>query len=143
MATFMYTSYVFLVLYRGLCIDHFCVSCVFCVCVSGGGSRHSNPSRDTSSKRLRNPGEAPEGSTAPKRHVKTSASKHKEPTKGMDEIPQSEFVCLRKLHPYVNPRAIVRGCELFWNKQQTLTYLDVIKNKQNTYVDVKWIECIT
>jgi len=40
----------------------------------------------------------------------------------------------------VNPRATVRGCELFWNKQPTLTYLDVIKNKQNTYVDVKWIE---
>ena len=40
----------------------------------------------------------------------------------------------------VNPRATVKGCELFRNKQQTLIYLDVIKNKQNTYVDVKWIE---
>ena len=40
----------------------------------------------------------------------------------------------------MNPRATVRGSELFWTKQQTLTYLDVIKNKQNTYVDVKWID---
>ena len=128
----MYTFYVFLVLCCGLCIDSLCVSWVFCVCVSGGGSRRSNPSRDTGSKRLRNPGEAPEGSSAPKRHVKTSASKHKEPNKGMDEIPLSEFVRLRNLNPYVHPRATVRGCELFWNKQQTLTYLDVIKNKQNT-----------
>ena len=58
----------------------------------------------------------------------------------MDEIPQSEYVRLRQINPYVNPRATVRGYELFCNKQQTLTYLDVIKNKQNTYVDVKWIE---
>ena len=104
-----------------------CRGC-FCVGVSGGGPRHSNPSRDTGSKRLRNPGEAPEGSTAPKRHVKTSASKNKEPAKGMDEIPQSECIRLRQLNPYVIPCATVRGCEFFWNKQQTLTYLDVIKN---------------
>ena len=91
MLTFSYAFYVFLVLFCGLCIDLF-ASLVFCMCVSGGGSRRSNPSRDTGSKRLGNPGEAPEGSTAPKRSVKTSASKHKEPAKGMDEIPQSEFV---------------------------------------------------
>ena len=30
-------------------------------CVSSGGSRRSNPSRDSGSKRLRNPGEVPEG----------------------------------------------------------------------------------
>ena len=58
----------------------------------------------------------------------------------MDEIPQSEYIRLRQLNPYVHPRATVRGSELFWTKQQTLTYLDVIKNKQNTYVDVKWID---
>ena len=58
----------------------------------------------------------------------------------MDEISQSGYVRLRQLHPYVNPHSSVRGCELFWNKQQTLNYLDVIKNKQNTYMDVKWIE---
>ena len=40
----------------------------------------------------------------------------------------------------MNARAILRGTELFWTKQQALIYLDVIKNKQNTYVDVKWID---
>ena len=70
-------------------VCHWC----FAFCVSGGGSRHSNPSRDTGSKRLRNPqDEAPEGSNAPKRNVKTTASKQKEPTKGMDEISVSEYV---------------------------------------------------
>ena len=128
MPTFSYVFYGFLVLVRGLCIDHL-ASLVFCVCVSGGGSRRSNPSRDTSSKRLRNPGDVPEGSSASERNVKHSASKHKEPAKGMDEISQSEYVHLRQLHPYVNPRSSVKGCELFWNKQQTLVYLDVIKNK--------------
>ena len=139
MPTFSYAFYVFLVLFHGLCIDLF-ASLVFCVCVSGGGSRRSNPSRDTGSKRLRNPGEVPEGSSASKRNVKHSASKHKEPAKGMDEIAQADYVRLRQLHPYVHPRATFRGCELFWNKQQTNIYLDVIKNKQNTYVEVKWID---
>ena len=114
---------------------------VFAFCVSGGGSRRSNPSRDTGSKRLRNPqDEAPEGSNAPKRNVKTTASKQKEPAKGMDEISTTEYVERRKINPYVNPRAILRGTELFWTKQQALIYLDVIKNKQNTFMDVKWID---
>ena len=103
---------------------------VFAFCVSGGGSRRSNPSRDTGSKRLRNPqDEAPEGSNAPKRNVKTTASKQKEPAKGMDEISVTEYVERRKINPYVNPRAILRGTKLFWTKQQALIYLDVIKNK--------------
>ena len=58
----------------------------------------------------------------------------------MDEIAQADYVRLRQLHPYVHPRSTVRGCELFWNKQHTNIYLDVIKNKQNTYVEVKWID---
>ena len=87
-------------------------------CVLGGGSRHSNPSRDTGPKRLRNPqDEAPEGSSAPKRNVKTTASKQKEPAKGMDKIPLNEYVERRKINPYVNPRAALRGTELFWTKQ--------------------------
>ena len=117
---------------------------VFVFCVLGGGSgapaRRSNPSRDTGSKRLRNQDEAPEGSSAPKRNVKSSASKYKEPAKGMDEIPLSEFIPRRQINPYVNARAIFRGNDLFWTKQQNLIYLDVIKAKQNTYVDVKWID---
>ena len=86
-----------------------CRGC-FALCVSGGGSHRSNPSRDTGSKRLRNPGEVPEGSSASKRNVNTSASKHKEPAKGMDEIAQADYVRLRQLHPYVHPRATFRGC---------------------------------
>ena len=114
---------------------------VFALCVSGGGSRRSNPSRDTGSKRLRNPqDEAPEGSNAPKRNVKTTASKQKEPAKGMDEIFVTEYVERRRVNPYVTPRAVLRGTEMFWNKQQVLIYLDVIKSKQNTFVDVKWID---
>ena len=110
-------------------------------CVSGGGSRRSNPSRDTGSKRLRNPqDEAPEGSNAPKRNVKTTASKQKEPAKGMDEISVTEYVERRRVNPYVTPRAVLRGTEMFWNKQQVLIYLDVIKSKQNTFVEVKWID---
>ena len=118
-----------------------CCGCFFAFCVSGGGSRRSNPSRDTGSKRLRNPqDEAPEGSNAPKRNVKTTASKQKEPAKGMDEISTTEYVERRKINPYVNPRANLRGNELFWTKQQNLIYLDVIKAKQNIYVDVHWID---
>ena len=110
---------------------------VFAFCVSGGGSRRSNPSRDTGSKRLRNPqDEAPEGSNAPKRNVKTTASKYKEPSKGMDEIPLAEFVSQRKINPYANPHANFRGNELFWTKQQNLIYLDVIKPKQNTNTSI-------
>ena len=92
------------------------------------------------SKRLRNQDEVPKGSNAPKRNVKTTASKYKEPSKGMDGIPFTEFVSRRKINPYVNPRANFRGNELFWTKQQNLIYLDVIKDKQNTYVDVHWID---
>ena len=58
----------------------------------------------------------------------------------MDKIPLTEYNERRKINPYVNARAIIKGCELFWTKQRTLFYLDVIKNKQNTYVDVKWID---
>ena len=29
---------------------------------------------------------------------------------------------------------------MFWTKQQNLIYLDVIKAKQNIYVDVHWID---
>ena len=59
---------------------------------------------------------------------------------GMDEMPLAEFVTRRKINPYVNPRANFRGNELFWIKQQNLIYLDVIKAKQNIYVDVHWID---
>ena len=55
---------------------------------------------------------------------------------GMDEIPLAEFVTRRKISCYVNPRANFRGNDLFWTKQQNLIYLDVIKAKKNTYVDV-------
>ena len=83
---------------------------VFAFCVSGGGSRCSNPSRDTGSKRLRNPqDEAPEGSNAPKHNVKTTASKQKGPAKGMDEISITEYVERRKINPYVNPLDIHEG----------------------------------
>ena len=68
----------------------------FVVCVLGGGSgapaRRSNPSRDTGSKRLRNQDEALEGSSASQRRTKTTATKNKEPSMGMDEIPLAEFV---------------------------------------------------
>ena len=47
----------------------------------------------------------------------------------MDEISVNEYVEHRKINPYVNPRAVLRGTELFWTKQQALIYLDVIKNK--------------
>ena len=40
----------------------------------------------------------------------------------------------------MNPRANFRGNDLFWTKQQNLIYLDVIKGKQNIYVDVHWID---
>ena len=59
---------------------------------------------------------------------------------GMDEIPLAEFVTRRKINPYVNPRANFRGNDLFWTKQQYLIYVDVMKAKQNTYVDVHWID---
>ena len=114
--------------------------CLCFVCVLGGGSgvpaRCSNPSRDTGSKRLCNQEDVPEGSNAPKRNVKTTASKFKETSKDMDEIPLAEFVSRRKINPYANPRANFRGNELFWTKQRNLIYLDVIKAKQNMYVDV-------
>ena len=106
---------------------------VLVLCVIGGGSgsnvRRSNPSRDTGSKRLRNQGEAPEGSNAPQRRTRTTATKNKEPSMGMDEIPLAEFVARRRINPYVNPRANFRGNDLFWAKQQNLIYLDVIKAK--------------
>ena len=115
----------------------------FVVCVLGGGSgapaRRSNPPRDTGSKRMRNTEEA-DGSNAPQRRTKTTASKEKEPAKGMDEIPLAEFIARRKVNPYGNPRANFRGNDLFWTKQQNLIYLDVIKAKQNIYVDVHWID---
>ena len=94
--------------------------CVFVSLCLGGGSgfpRRSNPSRDTGSKRLRNPDDVPEGSSAaPQRRTKHTASKQKEPVMGMDEMPQAEFVIRRKLNPYVNPRANLRGNDLFWTK---------------------------
>ena len=94
---------------------------VFVFGVLGGGSsapaHRSSPSRDTGSKRLRNQDEAPEGSNAPQRRTKTTATKLKEPSKGMDEIPLAEFDSLRKLSPYVNPRANFSGNDLFWTKQ--------------------------
>ena len=89
---------------------------MFVLCVIGGGSGsnvwRSNPSRDTSSKQLHNQ-EAPEGSSAPQRKVKTTATKIKEPNVGMDEMPQAEFLNRRKLNPYVNPREITKGNDLF------------------------------
>ena len=60
--------------------------------------------------------------------------------RGMDEISVCEYVERQRINPYVNPRAILRGTELFWTKQHALIYLDVIKSKQNTFVDVKWID---
>ena len=59
---------------------------------------------------------------------------------GMDEMPQAKFIIRRKLDPYVNPQANYRGNDLFWTKQQNLIYLDVIKAKQNIYVEVHWID---
>ena len=59
---------------------------------------------------------------------------------GMDEMPQAEFVIRRKLNPYVTPGASSRGNDLFWNKQRNLIYMDVIKAKQNHYVEVHWID---
>ena len=61
---------------------------------------------------------------------------------GMDEMPQAEFVIRRKINPYVSPQASTRGNDLFWNKQQNLIYMDVIKSKQNHYVEVHWIDMI-
>ena len=99
------------------------------VCGSGAHARRSNPSRDMGSKRLCNQDEAPEGSSAPQRRTKTTATKDKEPVMGMDEMPLAEFISRRKINPYVNPRANFRGNDLFWTKQQNLIYLDVIKAK--------------
>ena len=69
---------------------------VFVFLCLGGGSdsfaRRSNPSRDTGSKRLRNQDEAPEGSNASQRRTKHTATKQRDPTMGMDEIPLSEFI---------------------------------------------------
>lgn len=114
------------------------------MCVIGGGSGsnvcRSNPVCDTGSKHLRNLDEAPVGSNAPQRRTKTTATKNKKPSMGMDEIPLAEFVTRRKINPYVNPRANFRGNDLFRTKQQNLFYLDVIKAKQNIYVDVHWID---
>ena len=59
---------------------------------------------------------------------------------GMDEIPLAEFISRRRINPYVNPRANIRGNDLFWTKQQNFIYLDVITGKQNTYVDMHWID---
>ena len=55
---------------------------------------------------------------------------------GMDEMPLAEFIVRRKMDPYVNPRANFRGNDLLWTKQQNLIYMDVIKVKQNHYVEV-------
>ena len=57
----------------------------------------------------------------------------------MDEISISEYVERRRVNPYVTPQAVLRGTEMFWNKQHVLIYLDAIKSKQNTFVEVKWI----
>ena len=112
-------------------------SCVVCLGGGSGSNVHrSNLVRDTGSKRLRNPDEAPEGSNASQRRTKYTTTKQKEPVMGMDEMPHAEFVIRKKLNPYVNPRANFRGNDLFWTKQQNLIYLDVIKAKQNIYVDV-------
>ena len=54
----------------------------------------------------------------------------------MDELSVTEYVERQKINPYVNPRAVLRGTELFWTKQQNLIFLDVIKAKQNIYVPV-------
>ena len=85
----------------------FC-ACLFCgVCLGGGSgapAHRSNPSRDMGSKHMRNT-EVAEGSNAPQRRTKTSATKEKEPAKGMDEIPLDEFIAQRKINPYGNPRA--------------------------------------
>ena len=111
---------------------------MFALCVIGGGSgsnvRRSNPLRDTGSKRLRNQDEAPEGSNASQHRTKHTATKLKEPSKGMDEIPLAEFATRRKINPYVNPCANFSGNDLFWTKQQNLIYLDVIKAKQKSTV---------
>ena len=60
----------------------------------------------------------------------------------MDEIPLAEFIACRKINPYVKPRENFRGNDLFWTKQQNLIFLDVIKGKQNIYVDVYWIDMV-
>ena len=58
----------------------------------------------------------------------------------MDEIPLAKFVSRWKINRYANPHANFRGNEQFWTKQQNLIYLDVIKAKQNDYVEVHWID---
>ena len=58
----------------------------------------------------------------------------------MDEMSQAEFLIRRKLNPYVKPRELSRGNDLFWTKQQNLIFLDVIKGKKNIYVSVQWID---
>ena len=55
---------------------------------------------------------------------------------GMDEIPLAEFIARWKINPYVKPHENFRGNDLFCTKQQNLIFLDVIKGKQNIYVDV-------
>ena len=55
-------------------------------------------------------------------------------------MPLAELISRRKINPYVNPRDNFRGNDLFWTKQQNLIYMDVIKAKQNHYVEVHWID---
>ena len=61
---------------------------------------------------------------------------------GMDEIPLAEFIANRKINPYVKPYDNFKGNDLFWTKHQNLIFLDVIKGKQNIYVDVHWIDMV-
>ena len=96
----------------------FCRFRVFVLRVSGGGSRHSKPVRNTESKRYRNPDE-PEGSNPPKCNIKKTASKYKETNIDCDTMPLKEFARRRKKNPYVTKRAQFRGGEMFWSKQQS------------------------
>ena len=126
------------------CDDSFCRSFCACVlCVTGGGSRRSNPMCETS-KRYRTT-EAPEGSATsslnpPKRPFKKTATKSKEANLNLRTMPPKEFQALRGRNPYVNERAHLKNYDLFWSRQQAMIYHDVILDFKKAYVPVQWID---
>lgn len=117
----------------------FCHFRVLVLRVTGGGSRRSNPVRDTQSKRFRN-SDGPKGSNPLKRNIKKTASKDKEANVDYDTMPLKEYVRRQKINSYVTERVQMRGCELFWSKQQALIYQDVVLTRQKIYVRVQWID---
>ena len=57
--------------------------------------------------------EAAEGSNAPQRRTKTTATKTRETSMGMDEIPLAEFIARRRINPYVKPCENSEGMSCF------------------------------